>query len=893
MFATLAKLALAATDPIELHGSGTTNPSKLYWQAMDLMMARAKIPLHMTYRAVGSSTGQAEFVGASNTPAGTPYTHFGSGDIPMTTANFDALGAAKMLHIPFAVSAIAIFHSVPAADNAGQPLNLDACTLAKIFRGKIASWEDAAIKALNPSLKISGAPAIKLAHRTYGSSSTAGTTEYLKTACPTEWEIDAGSTVDWPATGNAVEGSGGMTTFIRDNAYAIGYLDAGHGTSEGLSEVALTNAAGKKVTSTDADIGEAANQKVSSMPADATSADWSNVNLYNMPGDTTWPIAVMSYLYVRQELSAMNPGTASLLRAFLNMILSEEGQELATGFGFAGLPSTVLEKSKAAVGQLTMPAGVTEFTFETGTQAGTGAGEYVISGKRRSFAEYERSVFDGRIQDLQAKVTMLEEQLEKSSVFELHGSGTTNPSKFFWQTMDLFEDRSRHPIYMTYRGVGSSTGQAEFVGETNVPANTAFNHFGSGDIPMSAANFAKLGDRKMVHIPFAVGAIAIFHSVPAAQRDNKAIDLEPCLLAKIFAGTITEWDHPDIKAANTHLAVPAGTKIKVAHRKEGSSSTSGTTEYLDTACKAEWSDKGKTTGSTVEWAAGMNEVQGSGGMASFIAANEYAIGYLDAGHGQSEGFAEVALRNKDDVFITSAEANIGAAATSALGAEPSPIPAADADWSAVNLYDMTGPKTWPITMFSYFYVEKDMSRMHRRTAALLHAFITYTLSAEGQTALTEFAFSKLPSEMLTYNTATIATITWPANMEMYEFEIDTQRGHGSREHVLSVKRRSFTEYQQDALHTQIAALQAGECPPARVEYVDVACPTAAATGSGGGDGDGDSASTIAVIGLIVAVLALLGAGFAVFKATKKPYAPQRDSPTPAIEGNVPGNPIST
>lgn len=39
---------------------------------------------------------------------------------------------------------------------------------------------------------------------------------------------------------------------------------------------------------------------------------------------------------------------------------------------------------------------------------------------------------------------------------ELHGSGTTNPSKFFWKVMDLMEERSRTPITMTYRAVGAS-----------------------------------------------------------------------------------------------------------------------------------------------------------------------------------------------------------------------------------------------------------------------------------------------------------------------------------------------------------------------------------------------------------------------------------------------------
>ena len=37
---------------------------------------------------------------------------------------------------------------------------------------------------------------------------------------------------------------------------------------------------------------------------------------------------------------------------------------------------------------------------------------------------------------------------------ELHGSGTTNPSKFFWKVMDMLEERTRTPVTMTYRGVG-------------------------------------------------------------------------------------------------------------------------------------------------------------------------------------------------------------------------------------------------------------------------------------------------------------------------------------------------------------------------------------------------------------------------------------------------------
>eukprot|EP00966_Prymnesium_polylepis_P140854 3252700-Prymnesium_polylepis.1 len=59
----------------------------------------------------------------------------------------------------------------------------------------------------------------------------------------------------------------------------------------------------------------------------------------------------------------------------------------------------------------------------------------VVSGKRRSYAEYERSQFSDQIATLQATVAALQAAvttLQSKAVKELHGSGTTNPSRLFW-----------------------------------------------------------------------------------------------------------------------------------------------------------------------------------------------------------------------------------------------------------------------------------------------------------------------------------------------------------------------------------------------------------------------------------------------------------------------------
>ena len=64
---------------------------------------------------------------------------------------------------------------------------------------------------------------------------------------------------------------------------------------------------------------------------------------------------------------------------------------------------------------------------------------------------------------------------------------------------------------------------------------------------------------------------------------------------------------------------------------------------------------------------------------------------------------------------------------------PSVIPSdPSADFSGVNLYDLSGPTTWPITMISYFYLEQNMTAMDEGTAALLMYFVKFILSEEGQ-----------------------------------------------------------------------------------------------------------------------------------------------------------------
>ena len=264
---------------------------------------------------------------------------------------------------------------------------------------------------------------------------------------------------------------------------------------------------------------------------------------------------------------------------------------------------------------------------------------------------------------------------------------------------------------------------------------------------MTASRYASVvaNGRQMVHVPFAMGGIGVFHSVPTSTLGGAALDLTGCLLAKIFSRQITMWNDPQILALNPSLTYTG--EIKVVHRVRGSSSTAGFTEYLAGKCPASWS---LGSGSTITWPAGTFEAQGSGGMAGFIAANEGAIGYIDAGHGHAANLGEVALQNADGLYLTTTTSDISAAGTLAI-ASGTTIPSdPSVDFSSLNLYDLSGPTTWPITMISYFYLEQDWSSMDPTSAGLLDYFVKFILSAEGQALAVDNMFVGLPQALLNY-----------------------------------------------------------------------------------------------------------------------------------------------
>ncbi len=129
-------------------------------------------------------------------------------------------GPDGALNIPVYISPIAVAFNLPDI----KELNLDAATVAKIFRGEIATWNDPAIAALNPDATLPDLEVTPV-NRSDDSGTTTNFTEYLAAAAPEVWTDKAAGI--WPATlqGENAKGTSGVVKTVTDTPGAVTYAD--------------------------------------------------------------------------------------------------------------------------------------------------------------------------------------------------------------------------------------------------------------------------------------------------------------------------------------------------------------------------------------------------------------------------------------------------------------------------------------------------------------------------------------------------------------------------------------------------------------------------------------------------------------------------------------------
>jgi phosphate transport system substrate-binding protein len=327
----LAVVALGATaaQAQQITGAGATFPTPVYQKWFNEYQ-KAHSGVQINYQSIGSGGGIQQLT------AGT--VDFGASDMPMTDEQISKL-KVKPLHFPTVLGADVPVYNLPAVS---QELKFSGPTLAGIFLGTITKWNDKALAAENPGVKLPNDD-IFVVHRSDGSGTTFVWTDYLSKVSP-EWKskVGANTSVSWP-TGLGGKGNEGVTGTVKQTPNAIGYVELIFAVQNKLPYGAVKNAAGNYVKASLDSVSEAAAGAVKNMPDDF------RVSITNAPGKNAYPISSFTWLLVPTQIP--DASKASAIKAFLQWMLAD-GQKIAPTLDYAPLPKEVVAKESKQIAEV-------------------------------------------------------------------------------------------------------------------------------------------------------------------------------------------------------------------------------------------------------------------------------------------------------------------------------------------------------------------------------------------------------------------------------------------------------------------------------------------------------------------------------------------------------------
>lgn len=310
---------------IDLVGAGATFPYPLYrrWFAE----YAAATGFRINYLSVGSGEGLRLLLDDE--------VDFGATDRPLSASEL-AKAACGPIVLPMAVGPIAVVANLPGV---GQ-LRLDAPSLAAIHLGRIATWDDPALRRLNPGTRLPALP-IHVAHRTHTSGTSTVFEGYLRTA-PAWRAARADAAAPW-TVGVGFEGNEGVAAHVRATPGAIGFVELSYATQARLLIAALENPAGTFVQPDSASVAATVAELLRPDIPDSIA------HLNAARGAAAYPIVAVTRLVADRALD--DERRARLLFDFARWAL-REGAPTARALGYAPLPDATASQVTRRIDQL-------------------------------------------------------------------------------------------------------------------------------------------------------------------------------------------------------------------------------------------------------------------------------------------------------------------------------------------------------------------------------------------------------------------------------------------------------------------------------------------------------------------------------------------------------------
>jgi phosphate transport system substrate-binding protein len=310
-----------------INAAGATFPEVIY-QKWFQEFHKLHSDVQVNYQAIGSGAGIQQLTQGT--------VEFGASDVPMTDEQIAKITKYKVLHFPTVLGGVVPTYNIEGVSS----LNFSPETLAGIFLGKIAKWNDAALAKDNPGVKLPDAE-ITVVHRSDGSGTSFVFTDYLSKVSP-EWKskVGSGAMVNWPK-GLGGKGNPGVAGTVKQTPNSIGYVELIFAAQNKMSYGAVKNSAGVFLKADFESVSEAAAGAAKNMPNDF------RVSITNAPGKKAYPISTFTWLLIPNKFD--NATKKNAIQQFLKWMLTD-GQKFAAGLDYAPLPKPVIDKEEKQIG---------------------------------------------------------------------------------------------------------------------------------------------------------------------------------------------------------------------------------------------------------------------------------------------------------------------------------------------------------------------------------------------------------------------------------------------------------------------------------------------------------------------------------------------------------------
>ncbi len=323
--AVFAALGATASYAEDITGAGASFPAPLYskWAADYNKATSVKV----NYQSVGSGAGIKQIDAKT--------VDFGASDMPLTDEDLNKKGQVQF---PTVIGGV-----IPVVNIAGVApgkLLLTGELLADIYLGKITKWDDAALKALNPTLNLPDA-LIAPVRRSDGSGTSFIFTNYLS-KISAEWKTKVGESTapNWPV-GLGGKGNEGVSAFVSRIPNSIGYVEYSYVKQNKMTYAKLKNSAGTFVDPDD-----------TAFKAAAAGADWAKSFyqiLTNQPGKDSWPITGATFILMHKVQD--KPAAASSSLKFFDWAY-KNGDKTADDLDYVPMPNSVKDAIRKSWSQI-------------------------------------------------------------------------------------------------------------------------------------------------------------------------------------------------------------------------------------------------------------------------------------------------------------------------------------------------------------------------------------------------------------------------------------------------------------------------------------------------------------------------------------------------------------